>query len=56
MRVAHNPHVYYRDHSNVTSPLVPQNLTHNPVKEFGMKFYNILLTLEYSSQFVAPNY
>jgi len=33
-----------------------QKLTHNPFKEFGMKFYYILLTLEYTLQFVAPTY
>jgi len=32
-----------------------QQLTHNPFKEFGMKFYYILLTLEYTLQFMASN-
>jgi hypothetical protein len=54
MCIAHNPQVYYRDHSNVTSPLAPK-LTHNPLKEFEMKFYYILLTVEYTAQFMAPN-
>jgi hypothetical protein len=55
MRVAHNPHVYYRDHSMLPHHLL-QKLTHNPFKDFGTEFYYILLTVDYNSQFVAPNY
>jgi len=33
-----------------------QKLAHNPFKAFGIKFYYILLTVEYDPQFVAPNY
>jgi hypothetical protein len=33
-----------------------QKRTHNPFKEFGMKFYYISLTVEYTSQLVALNY